>query len=443
MFVFHRVVFFLVCVCSIVLTKAQEIDTTLCVNPLPVLNSISNDHSVWIGMDGMLFTSDRNSGRPYKDPESGKCYEQVYHCDLFSKTIQKPKLRAQAIVFNNSAIAGQSDRRDIILVYSGFDGKGELRMYQLKPDSKKWKPRKMKMGRGMDDVSKTSAFYNANTGELYFCAQIESDTYGNGDIYVARQDSKGFWCDPINLGPMVNSSGDEESVFLSGDTLFFSSTGHRSEGQYDIYRSVKLNGQWTQAEILPFPVNSHKNELSYVSTPQGVYLASDREGGQGMLDLFFVSKKVVEIVIPDTVPQLIEVVIPDTPVVVILPEVKQDTFVNSFQEVRAEIEDEIIFYRVQLGAFRFIHDIPSYRKSFPQLDDESLLIEKELDLTKFLISNTFYEKDDDCYAKVTTLHKKVLTTYQILDSFIVAYTLNNKRIAIIWSFEEKKYKLLY
>jgi len=57
------------------------------------------------------------------------------------------------------------------------------------------------------------------------------------------------WSTPINLGPLVNTPGDEMFPFLHTDgTIYFASTGHIGMGGFDIYKtSQDVNG----AYILP------------------------------------------------------------------------------------------------------------------------------------------------------------------------------------------------
>ena len=61
--------------------------------------------------------------------------------------------------------------------------------------------------------------------ELYFCAVNRTGGYGDADIWVTRRVTKDDpWGEPTNLGPMVNSSACEAFPSLSSDglLLFFS-----------------------------------------------------------------------------------------------------------------------------------------------------------------------------------------------------------------------------
>ena len=64
--------------------------------------------------------------------------------------------------------------------------------------------------------------YLSNDGNaLYFSSDMEGG-YGGMDLYVIYREGSN-WTDPINLGPRINTQGDEISPFLKGKSLFFSS----------------------------------------------------------------------------------------------------------------------------------------------------------------------------------------------------------------------------
>lgn len=111
------------------------------------------------------------------------------------------------------------------------------------------------------------------------------------DIYMSVVGSDGKFGEPVKLGPNVNTSGKEESVFIHPDnnTLYFSSSGHVGMGGLDIFMSKKqADGSWGKAINLGYPINSNKDENSLLVDPSGklAYFASDRDGGFGGLDIY-------------------------------------------------------------------------------------------------------------------------------------------------------------
>lgn len=106
------------------------------------------------------------------------------------------------------------------------------------------------------------------------------------DIYVSQLDDKGQFIDAQKLPSPINTERDEQSVFIHPDnqTLYFSSKGHPGMGGFDIFLSRKnIDGTWSQPQNLGYPINTSKDENSMIIAPSGkeAFFASDREGGMG------------------------------------------------------------------------------------------------------------------------------------------------------------------
>lgn len=88
---------------------------------------------------------------------------------------------------------------------------------------------------------------------------------GNCDLYTATMGKDGKWGTPKSLGPTVNSPAwDSQPTFSqTGDTLYFASDRLGGFGLSDIYYTHKLkNGQWSPAENLGPIVNTRESEVS-------------------------------------------------------------------------------------------------------------------------------------------------------------------------------------
>ena len=77
----------------------------------------------------------------------------------------------------------------------------------------------------------------------YFAGSFE----GNTDIFISFRQESGSYGEPINLGSTINTPGAERSPFLHSDgkTLYFSTNGHGGFGDFEIYKSVRLDDTWT------------------------------------------------------------------------------------------------------------------------------------------------------------------------------------------------------
>jgi outer membrane protein OmpA-like peptidoglycan-associated protein len=126
--------------------------------------------------------------------------------------------------------------------------------------------------------------------DLYFSSG-RPDGYGGFDIYVSHLLPNGKWSEPENLGPEINTAGDESTPFIHADnqTLYFTSNGHVGYGGDDLFLSKKgPKNKWGPALNLGYPINTIENEGSLVIAADGetAYYASDRSDGYGGLDLY-------------------------------------------------------------------------------------------------------------------------------------------------------------
>lgn len=140
---------------------------------------------------------------------------------------------------------------------------------------------------------------SSDNRELYFVSDREGG-FGGKDIWVSRfQD--GLWQVPENLGASVNTAYDETAPFIASDntTLYFTSDGHPGLGGNDIFYTRKRNGQWQRPENLGYPFNTAFDDVSLCISPDGkkAYMASDRDGGLGAMDLYEV--KLPEVALPE------------------------------------------------------------------------------------------------------------------------------------------------
>jgi len=126
---------------------------------------------------------------------------------------------------------------------------------------------------------------------LYFTSNREGGL-GGADLWMSVKNPDGSWSEASNLGPTINTPGDEEAPYISndGNTLFFTSTGHPGQGKGDLFIARKTNKNWATPENLDYPFNSPGKEIGFFLHADGktAYFSSARTGGSGGLDIYTV-----------------------------------------------------------------------------------------------------------------------------------------------------------
>ena len=125
--------------------------------------------------------------------------------------------------------------------------------------------------------------------ELYFVSNRPGG-YGGMDIWVSDFED-GLWQPPKNLGPEINTPGNEITPFLHIDnqTLFFASDGHQGMGGTDFFMSKRINDTtWSKPINMGYPINTTADEMSICVSVDGkkVYFASDRDSLAGNYDIY-------------------------------------------------------------------------------------------------------------------------------------------------------------
>ncbi len=100
---------------------------------------------------------------------------------------------------------------------------------------------------------------------MYFVATMARG-YGQTDIYkVVRKTKGGRWGSPINLGPDINTIGNEVYPFIREDgTLFFSSDYHLGMGGLDIFKATKNGKKSWKIENVKYPINSYSDDFAII-----------------------------------------------------------------------------------------------------------------------------------------------------------------------------------
>lgn len=276
--------------------------------PLPQLNTKYDDLGANFFGDGLVFSSDRDTAKitGYRGTWIFKPYVQSYYVDAILKD-KDTRTYSYGIPTTLSA--------DLNLDYHdgpiSFDGIQQTAYYtKFGTNTKKsnraannlntqiaiskrvgeqWSQPITGKKVGVNSAEYSVAFpcVTSDGGKLYFASDIPGG-FGGYDLYVSYNES-GEWSKPVNLGPEINTEGDEIYPFIDlDDYLYFSSDGQAGLGGFDIYYSRSDRGRWDPAVNLGAPINSMSDDVSFVtdSTSSFGYFSSNRAGGRGKMDIY-------------------------------------------------------------------------------------------------------------------------------------------------------------
>lgn len=133
----------------------------------------------------------------------------------------------------------------------------------------------------------------SDDGHLLFFASDMPGGYGETDLYVVKIADDGTMNSPQNLGPKINTIGNDLFPFFRNGILYFSSDGHYGWGDLDVYESTMLSdGSFTAPRNLGAPINTNKDDFTFVIDKTGKYgyISSNRAGGKGDDDIYSFSK---------------------------------------------------------------------------------------------------------------------------------------------------------
>jgi tetratricopeptide (TPR) repeat protein len=140
-----------------------------------------------------------------------------------------------------------------------------------------------------------SAANISNDGTEIIFASDRPGGFGGSDIYLSRMLPDSSWSEPQNLGPAINTIYEEDFPQLSedGKTIYFSSQGHNSMGDFDIFKAT-LNDKtdkWETPQNLGYPLNTTADDMHFAVTKneREAYISTIREGGFGDYDIWKVT----------------------------------------------------------------------------------------------------------------------------------------------------------
>ncbi len=256
------------------------------------INSKYDDHSPLINADEslMIFTSKRKSS--YSTiMDDGQFSEKVYTSTKDSAW-SKSEILASLVEKNSheSGVCLSADGTELYMLISNIDGQN---LYVSNFDGETWSE-PYKLPNGINSrYNETHASINTDKSILFFTSDRKGG-YGGLDIYSVRKLPNGEWGTPQNLGDKINTPYDEETpmIGLDNKTLYFSSEGHNSMGNFDIfYSKMAADSSWNTPVNMGYPINTPDDDFFFVPTAaeNKAYLASSRfDHNYGGSDIYLI-----------------------------------------------------------------------------------------------------------------------------------------------------------
>lgn len=267
-------------------------------------NSPQNDGSVSFYADSIVFASNRILDADVVGAGYYQLFKsQVLPADTLGMVFRFGKLKdnypyhrampfyvksldrmffGQSNTKNNELLFDEKGRNTISIVSTNSLGNSDIQIRPLLTDY---------------STSFYYPFYDQTNARLYFAANLY-DSYGGTDIYYVETNNGFITGAPINLGPQVNTPANEITPYVLDGSLYFASDVYFGFGGMDLYKSEILeDGSMMPAENLGAPLNTEKDDYGIILKSDGEkgvqgYFVSNRDGGQGMDDIYRIRGKI-------------------------------------------------------------------------------------------------------------------------------------------------------
>ncbi|HKK40000.1 MAG TPA: hypothetical protein VJ949_11325 [Cryomorphaceae bacterium] len=267
----------------------------------PINSGDSEFGGVWLNTGQLSFTSLRgeydNEGRLVSEAY----FIKTYLADSSLREVELNPIGADDLTANYGNYV-ESNKGQKAVVMIDDEGRRSIHFY----DGLIWK--KILPVANSDTANYTHpAFGRFGDLEVLYFASDRRDGFGQYDLWFVELTKP---TDPTNLGPLINSSGNEVTPFYrtDSDILYFSSDWHHGLGGYDVFQSPYFEGEFAYPENLKLPFSTPSNDLYYSFNPslKKGSLSSNRVGaddyGGCCNNLFFFKEK--ELIEADTLPEI-------------------------------------------------------------------------------------------------------------------------------------------
>jgi len=124
----------------------------------------------------------------------------------------------------------------------------------------------------------TTPALSADGERIYFASDMPGG-FGGADLWYCDRSEEG-WYPPVNLGPGINTKGNESYPFENeAGVLYFASDGLKGLGKKDVFLTFEKDGEWVTPVHLDTHINSREDDFGLITDQNSKegYFSSNRD----------------------------------------------------------------------------------------------------------------------------------------------------------------------
>lgn len=277
------------------------------VKNLELINTPAAEYAPVYLNNELYFSSNRGNGKIYE--ATGTPYSDLYKvatrgANVDVATVQALPSPINDPIRNEGCVTFTPDGRIMVFAKGNTNKKNggeDVDLYLVRWRNGEWsEPQKINAPVNVQYRGENATELERNFGwdstpafspdgrTLYFASnRQDKNAQGGTDLYSAQMDSRGRFTRIRNLGPEINTPGNEMFPYVSEDgRLYFSSDGHPGYGGLDLFVVNRRDGK-NVIENLGQPMNSTGDDFGiFLFRADRGFFTSNREGGKGDDDIY-------------------------------------------------------------------------------------------------------------------------------------------------------------